>query len=448
MAKDNEIIKIYSEEDVVIKKISYSKNTAMMSNMAQMETWGDVYIGDGKLRVNTLVRPSSLKAKLEIESTNEISKAQARKILDDLNNFQKLETIDGLAYTDDMTLIAMRSRRTEEVWFSTDECIDLMEPLVYETLLSVNEAKVNDYLLSIGDYLFYVNDSFQIKTIMAIIMDYYCDKAMPSLDGKHDQVTFQGAALMATLLASQLNHNPVGEIGHKRVFEEIEKANLLPNVLYKWHMALTDKIDDNALQEEFGEFLSDKEDKELKDAKKKSDKTKKEKESPDFDEELVSETDSTNTEFVKSETDSKITITKEVNNRSRELDPDNFYGTFLMSELIQNTIVQSDIVVLYNGIFPVLPDCDIEIENQNIKARIISESIICGMVENGILFIVIDDDIIDRDTIEEIEEVLTAENTYLEEILIYESSSSDGFEVQSNFNAMFAGQDRRVKTDD
>ena len=229
---------------------------------------------------------------------------------------------------------------------------------------------------------------------MAIIMDFYCDKAMPALKGKHDTVSFQGAGLMSVLLATQMGHTNIGNAGNKRVYDEINKAALLPNVLHKWHMKLTDKVDSDDLENSFVEFLQSKSD---DIAKKKFDESKKE-EQADFDKELE---ESKSVEIV---------ITRDMT--KSKMDPDNYFGTFLLSELIGNEVTQSDVVVMYNGVFPVLADCDIEIENQNIVAKIQSEEIICGMVENGILLIVTDDGLLDPDTIGEMEEVLTAENIY------------------------------------
>ena len=437
---NKEIIRIWEPKDIVWKKQNASKTSNMMSDMSKMQAWGDCYIG--RFPIDLLVTPTYNKNGLEVEGTIDPTDDLKEEVVTAYNDMvlQSEGLLDGIAYSfqDGLMEVANRDGKDKGIWYSTNDCLELMNELNLETFMKLNNNRDGlNYMLNIGDYLFYVSNQWQLKTIMALIMERYCDKDTPKLEGENSEVTSQGACLMAALLAKNINHPAVGATGLEREFNEIEKANLLPRVLHEFHTPFTENINSDKLQNLFIEFLhQDEKEKtrtKLKKAKSSTPKTTSQ-DSLDFDKEL------------ESQDGVEITITRDLENiakhNTRRL-ADSHYGTFQLSELIEGTINQSDIVVMYNGIFPVEPDCTIDIKTEDFSGSIPQDNIACALLESGILFIVIDVGTMTTDLMAEFEELLCADNPYLEEVIIYDTSYQDGIKTQITYDAMMGISDER-----
>lgn len=434
---NKDIIRVWTPDNVIWRKQNASKTSNMMSDMSKMKAWGDCHIG--RFQIDLLVTLTYNKNGLEVEGSIDATEELKEKIVDDYNNMilQSSGLLDGLAYTlqDGLMEVANRDGKDKGIWYSTNDCLELMEDLDLDSFMKINSDKDGlNYLLNIGDYLFYISNQWQLKTIMALIMERYCDKDTPKLEGANSEVSIQGACLMAALLAKNINHPKVGSVGLQREFQEIQKANLLPRVLHEFHTPFTSNINSDRLQNLFIDFLhqTDEEKTTTKSKKVKSSTPKTtSQDSLDFDKELE--------EWDKVIDGVEITITRDLENiakhNTRRL-ADSHYGVFLLSELVEGSIDQSDIVIMYNGIFPVEPDCSIEVKHASFAGSIPQDNIVCGILESGILFIVIDDGTMTTDLMAEFEEILCADNPYLEEVIIYDTTYKDGIKTQETYNAM------------
>jgi len=448
------IPKVWTIDDITTKIASFNKATMLGSEFAVLDKWEECRVDNkGDLDLAISVKPALYNNRqLEIESHRALSDKEIQLILEDVNARYKYNPDIGLLYDSSIILMAMSVKKTHTAWIATPECIERMATLGINELRAALEVKEkHSIIFSVGNYLFYSTKNYATKPLMALVLDYYADRAIPvpeGFQGVHKEATFEGIGLMMRLLGQTLGQSGMTEYEIKHSYEALKDKNFIPNVPLAWNSGLIELIKTGRLQDLFKDFMN------LNTLRKSVPATSLREAIQQRFGEVDAEIDeiekamedgfsgmepielqSTQPKNASDSNDYELSMSLIVHNEHWQVTDITVESLFL-SEILLNKLNVSEVSLIYSGKYPVIPDMNIEIGFKSQVLRLPDKHIICGMVEDGTLQLVIDDHCLDDTACSLFESVLTAEQNALEEVLIIYNSSNEGIELQKVFNSM------------
>jgi len=434
---------IWTPDDITFKSTQFNRATLLGSDFDILETWGECRIDKtGELDLAISVIPSAYNRKqLQIESKFVLSDNMIDQILNDVNEKFKYNPDVGLVYDSSLVLLAFLVKKQKETWMATQECLERMTMMGISEVRQALEVKdQHSIVFTIGNYIFYANKTFAMKPIVALAVDYYADRAIPVEAGfqtSHKEITLEGMGLMVRLLNQTLGQSGSNDFEIKRTYEVLRNKKFLPNVPITWNTKTIEVMKTDQLTNLWKDYIN------LMEIRRSKSQTtdlrgaiqNRLRELEDGEEPEVIDAITIPHSDVKATDNFELKVsvsTKQKHWQLTKITSDMFF----LSEILLNKIEPQEVMFLYQGTYPVIPDCNIEIKYCDTILNILEDNIVCGIIEDGTLRLVIDDYTITEEYMAIIESILSNQEKVLEEIEVSYTTSPEGQAIQIEFNSM------------
>ena len=387
-------IKQFTQENLNIKNFVYNRNGNFNYNIDSVRTWTECRIdAKNELIFDIAMIEETYGNKLIIETSINLIKDDKDKLLDIYNKLKVNYGLIELLLDSSYIPLAYKTKNGNDIlWTALPECAERMKPLEFSTFHEAISPSpgFHNFSLLIGDTLLSVTKNMPAIALIALILDYYADRAIPStVQGQHSEITYEGLALMVKLLSLYTNIQEISEIEIRNNYTKLKNKGFLPNVVHQFNQSRIEKLNTNRIEELFIRFL---------DKKAKNEKIQ------EIFENNQEKQYNTTIEIITKGYTKKISVSKELEEKA-----------ILLGSLLNNKFDTNHIALLYNGEWAVIPNCLIKITSE--KHGVISlhsYDIVCGIVNDGNLSLVIKNNALNlKDTLfmesalEEHQEILT-----------------------------------------
>ena len=406
-------IKQFTQDNLSIKNINFNRSGNFSYSIDTVRTWNGCRIDSkNELKFDIAMIEEAYGNKLIIETTIDLVKRDTDRLLDIYNRLKVEQGIIELLFDSSLIPLAYKTKNgIDLLWTALPECAERMRPLEFSTFHEAISSSntFHSFPLLIGDTLLSISKKMPSIALIALILDYYADRAIPNTtQGEHSEITYEGLALMVRLLSLYANIPGITEVEIRNNFNKLKNKGFLPNVVHQFNTSRIEKLNTDRIEELFIGFLE---------------KKAKNAQIQEIFENSQEKQYNTAIEIITSGNNKQFTVTKELEDQ-----------VILLDSLLNSEFDTNHITLLYNGEWAVVPNCLIRVtsEERGIVA-LHSYDMICGIVEDGNLSLVIKDKAINLQDAVFLEKVLEEHQEILTTIAFFNETSPGAREINKRY---------------
>ena len=240
---------------ITTKTTTYNKIKALTYGFTTISTWEECKISPDDEIIGTSVR-QTLNGDFIIETAIAISHETEEKLVKIFENIN-ISDINELLLDDSHIPLAYKTKKFK--WFALPEYLARMVPLTFDSFHSrlTNKALGMDIVVTIGNQILACSKFYPTPVIIALILDYYADRAIPvDATGPHSELTLPGLQFMTNLLIKHVPGATGTDEDVEIAYNILKSKNLLPHVINEFNQKYIEHIKTQKVVDLYIEFLN------------------------------------------------------------------------------------------------------------------------------------------------------------------------------------------------